>query len=71
MELPDKVVKAEPLPSGDRHQLINPVRLIVHHYITYDDDGVARISLSRLVNITTNKESINASQTSQKSTGRS
>lgn len=48
---------------GDRNQLINPVRLIVHHYITYDDDGVARIYLSRLVKLTT-KESINASQTS-------
>lgn len=56
---------------GDRHQLINPVRLIVHHYITYDDDGVARISLSRLVDLTTEKELNNASQTSQKSTGRS
>ena len=56
---------------GDRHQLINPVCLIVHHYITYDDDGVARISLSRLVDLTTEKELNNASQTSQKSTGRS
>ncbi|MBE9227481.1 TIGR03984 family CRISPR-associated protein [Phormidium sp. LEGE 05292] len=35
------------------HKLINPVRLIVHHYITYDNDGLARIYLSRLVNLTT------------------
>ena len=56
---------------GDRNQLINPVRLIVHHYITYDDDGLARISLSRLVDLTTEKKSINASKTSQRSTRRS
>lgn len=35
------------------HKLINPVRLIVHHYITYDNDGLARIHLSRLVDLTT------------------
>lgn len=57
-------VPSSEIELGDRHQLINPVRLIVHHYITYDDDGVARISLSRLVDLTTEKESINASQTS-------
>jgi CRISPR-associated protein (TIGR03984 family) len=38
---------------GDRNKLINPVRLLVHHYITYDDNGVARIHLSRLVDLTT------------------
>lgn len=29
-----------------------PVRLKVRHYINYDDDGIARIDLSRLVNLT-------------------
>ena len=32
-----------------------PVRLVVHHYITHDDTGVARIYLSRLVNLKTHK----------------
>lgn len=36
-------------------KLKNKVRLIVHHYIDYDDSGVARIYLSRLVDLT-NKE---------------
>lgn len=40
---------------GEGNKLINQVRLLVHHYINYDDTGVARISLSRLVNLTTNK----------------
>ena len=35
--------------KGDR--LVNPVRLLVHHYIGYDDSGVARIYLSRLVDL--------------------
>ena len=35
--------------------LKNKVRLIVRHYINYDDSGVARIYLSRLVDLT-NKE---------------
>jgi len=34
-------------------KLKNPVRLQVNHYIDYDDTGVARIYLSRLVNLTT------------------
>jgi CRISPR-associated protein (TIGR03984 family) len=29
-----------------------PLRLTIHHYIDYDDSGVARIYLSRLVNLT-------------------
>jgi CRISPR-associated protein (TIGR03984 family) len=33
-------------------KLKNPVRLQVNHYIDYDDAGVARIYLSRLVNLT-------------------
>lgn len=45
---------------GDRNKLINPVRLLVHHYIDYDDSGVARIHLSRLVDLTIEKELINA-----------
>ena len=35
--------------KGDR--LVNPVRLLVHHYIDYNDSGVARIYLSRLVDL--------------------
>jgi CRISPR-associated protein (TIGR03984 family) len=33
-------------------KLKNPVRLQVNHYIDYDEAGVARIYLSRLVNLT-------------------
>ncbi|YAF95635.1 MAG: CRISPR-associated protein Csx19 [Nodularia sp. CChRGM 3473] len=41
----------------DKNQkLYRPLRLNVHHYIDYDDSGVARIDLSRLVNLTTFKE---------------
>ncbi|WP_204103143.1 MULTISPECIES: CRISPR-associated protein Csx19 [Spirulina sp. CCY15215] len=36
-------------------KLTRPVRLIVNHYIGYDSDGVARIFLSRLVNLTTKR----------------
>lgn len=32
-----------------------PVRLLVRHYIDYDESGVARISLSRLVYLTSEK----------------
>lgn len=39
----------------ERNRLINRVRLIVHHYFDYDDSGVARIHLSRLVDLTTNR----------------
>jgi len=31
--------------------LVDPVRLLVHHYIDYNDCGVARIYLSRLVDL--------------------
>jgi CRISPR-associated protein (TIGR03984 family) len=34
-------------------KLIRPVRLVVHHFIDYDDDGLARIVLSRLVDLST------------------
>ncbi|MDM3857472.1 MAG: CRISPR-associated protein Csx19 [Aphanizomenon gracile PMC649.10] len=39
----------------EKGKLKNKVRLIVRHYIDFDDSGVARIYLSRLVNLT-NKE---------------
>lgn len=39
----------------EKGKLKNKVRLIVRHYIDYDDSGVARIYLSRLVDLT-NKE---------------
>ncbi|MBD1930130.1 TIGR03984 family CRISPR-associated protein [Trichocoleus sp. FACHB-90] len=58
------------IPLDERNRLINPVRLIAHQYIDYDDSGVARIHLSRLVNLTTEKEPSNAPKTPQKSTGR-
>lgn len=38
---------------GGDGKLTRPVRLVVHHFIDYDDDGVARIVLSRLVDLTT------------------
>jgi CRISPR-associated protein (TIGR03984 family) len=41
---------------GIDNKLLNPVRLVVHHYITYDDVGVARISHSRLVDLTTKEK---------------
>jgi len=37
-------------------KLVKPVRLVVYHYITYDDAGVARISHSRLVDLTTKEK---------------
>ncbi|BAZ32924.1 hypothetical protein NIES4074_54320 [Cylindrospermum sp. NIES-4074] len=40
----------------DKNQkLYRPLRLNVHHYVDYNDSGVARIDLSRLVNLTTFK----------------
>lgn len=36
----------------ENQKLYRPLRLSVHHYIDYDDSGVARIDLSRLVNLT-------------------
>lgn len=48
-------------------KLHRPLRLSVYHYIDYDDSGLARISLSRLVNLTTEQELINAFKTPQKS----
>lgn len=38
--------------SNDRKKFDRPLRLNVRHYIDYDEDGVARIYLSRLVNLT-------------------
>ncbi|MGE5659107.1 MAG: CRISPR-associated protein Csx19 [Actinomycetota bacterium] len=37
--------------SQDKKTLHRPIRLVVRHYIDYDDSGVARIYLSRLVNL--------------------
>ncbi|MBD2426956.1 CRISPR-associated protein Csx19 [Phormidium sp. FACHB-1136] len=34
-------------------KLVQPVRLVVHQFIDYDDDGLARVTLSRLVDLTT------------------
>ncbi|ESA32292.1 crispr-associated tigr03984 family [Leptolyngbya sp. Heron Island J] len=39
--------------SNDRKKLKRPLRLEVHHYIDYDEDGLARINRSRLVDLTT------------------
>lgn len=36
-------------------KLVQPVRLTVYHYIDYGDNGIARIHLSRLVDLTTNQ----------------
>jgi CRISPR-associated protein (TIGR03984 family) len=33
-----------------------PLRLTIHHYIDYDESGVARIDLSRLVDLTTKEK---------------
>ena len=41
--------------KGDR--LVKPVRLLIHHYIKYDEEtGLARIDRSRLVHLTTKEE---------------
>ncbi len=37
--------------SKDKNTLYRPIRLLVHHYIDYDDSGVAKICLSRLVTL--------------------
>lgn len=37
--------------QSEKMSLYRPVRLKVHHYIDYNDDGVARIFLSRLVSL--------------------
>ncbi|HAH54712.1 MAG TPA: TIGR03984 family CRISPR-associated protein [Flavobacterium sp.] len=42
--------------SQDKNKLHRPIRLKVRHYIDYDDSGVARIYLSRLVDLTTKEE---------------
>ncbi|MEG3923761.1 MULTISPECIES: type III-D CRISPR-associated protein Csx19 [unclassified Microcoleus] len=43
--------------KGDR--LVKPVRLLVHHYIKYDEEtGLARIYLSRLVYLTTKENAL-------------
>ncbi|MEG4322516.1 MULTISPECIES: CRISPR-associated protein Csx19 [unclassified Microcoleus] len=37
--------------SKDKKNLYRPIRLVVHHYIDYNDSEVARIYLSRLVDL--------------------
>jgi CRISPR-associated protein (TIGR03984 family) len=37
--------------SQDKKKLYRPIRLVVRHYIQYDDSGIARIYLSRLVDL--------------------
>lgn len=37
--------------NSDKRKPLRPLRLTVHHYIDYDDSGIARINLSRLVNL--------------------
>jgi len=37
--------------TKDKNNLYRPIRLVVHHYIDYDDSGLARIYLSRLVDL--------------------
>jgi len=54
------VVPFTDIALDERNRLINRVRLMVHHFIDYDDSGVARIHLSRIVDLTTEKELINA-----------
>lgn len=51
----------------DRNQkLYRPLRLSVRHYITTDEaTGLARVYLSRLVNLTTHKELPNVTKTSK------
>lgn len=39
------------LPSFERELPHHPLRLEVRHYVDYDEDGVARIVCSRLVNL--------------------
>jgi len=45
---------AVPLTSIPFNDNERPLRLTVHHYIDYNDSGVARIYLSRLVNLYVN-----------------
>ena len=48
---------AVPLTKGiqidNNEKLASTIRLVVHHYIDYNDDGLARINLSRLVKLIT------------------
>jgi CRISPR-associated protein (TIGR03984 family) len=35
----------------DKKTIYRPIRLLIRHYIDYDDSGIAKIHLSRLVNL--------------------
>lgn len=48
--------------SSNKKELYRPLRLKVHHYFNYDNDGLARIFTSRLVSLTKEK---NAPKTSK------
>ncbi|MDY7006114.1 MAG: CRISPR-associated protein Csx19, partial [Cyanobacteriota bacterium] len=39
-----------------KENLYRPLRLLIHHYIDYDESGIAKIVLSRLVNLIIAKE---------------
>ncbi len=41
----------EGLQFDQKEKLSNSLRLVVNHYIETDDDGLARISISRLVDL--------------------
>ncbi|NEQ36903.1 MAG: TIGR03984 family CRISPR-associated protein [Okeania sp. SIO3I5] len=40
--------------KNDSENLYRPLRLLIHHYIDYDDSGIAKIVLSRLVSLKQN-----------------
>ncbi|MGB3510610.1 MAG: CRISPR-associated protein Csx19 [Microcoleaceae cyanobacterium] len=40
--------------ENEKKNLYRPLRLLIHHYIDYDDSGIAKILLSRLVNLKEN-----------------
>ncbi|MEO1389808.1 MAG: CRISPR-associated protein Csx19 [Cyanobacteria bacterium J06634_6] len=43
------------IKPADKGELLEPLRLIVRHYIDYESDGIARIFLSRLVKFISQK----------------
>lgn len=49
IDIPEEAFKA-------KGKMTRPLRLEIRHYLTYDEDGQARISLSRLVNLSVRGE---------------
>ncbi len=47
------IIVEEKYFSPNKKELYRPVRLEVHHYFNYDNDGLARIFTSRLVSLRT------------------